>query len=356
LFAFQAWGSLAVLMLLGVLAWRARTRWPALTFAAFWFVATLAAESSVFPLAEPVNEHRPYLAMLGLGAASGFALWQGARFAARVTRLAPAAALALLLVAVAAPLGVATARRNEVWLDDYALWIDATRKAPRNARAWLNAGHAALASGRLEEARTLLLEGRRLSPCYAYIQMNLSALAARLGKPDESLTWADEAVRCNPGLALTHHYRGAALERLRRDGDALAEYQAVTTIDTQHAEAWTAQGRLLERQTRWSEAAAAYDRALAANPLHEEAAMLSALARHYRLADPAGAVERYRDVLRIRPSHYGAHYQLAKALLAAGRTDEARAAWQAFVPLAEAIGDRASIDGAPEALRTAGAS
>ena len=45
--------------------------------------------------------------------------------------------------------------------------------------------------------------------------------------------------------------------------------------------------------------------------------------------DPSRAVELYRTVLRLVPSHYGAHYQLAVALLACGREPEARAAWRA---------------------------
>ena len=68
-------------------------------------------------------------------------------------------------------------------------------------------------------------------------------------------------------------------------------------------------------------------------------------------AVPAAAVERYRIVLALSPQHYGAHYQIATALLASGRVDEAKAAWARFVPMAEAIGDRASLDGAPAALK-----
>jgi Flp pilus assembly protein TadD len=79
--------------------------------------------------------------------------------------------------------------------------------------------------------------------------------------------------------------------------------------------------------------------------------MAAGLLDQYRLGDPLRAVEHYRTVLRLEPTHYGAHYQLAVALLAAGRDAEARAAWLAFVPLAERAGDRATLDGAPPALR-----
>src|SRR5207249_558734 len=178
--------------------------------------------------------------------------------------------------------------------------------------------------GNNAEARRLLLEAHRLRPCYAYVQMNLSALAVREGDGDQGLRWADEAVGCNPGLALSHYYRGSALERLGRVDEALAEYRQTATIDPQHADAWVSAGRLLERKGDWDAALAAYERAFAANPTDAEAAMLAGLVQHY---------------------------QLAIALLASGQEGDARAAWNAFEPLAKAIGDRASLEGAPEVLR-----
>ncbi|HEY3190109.1 MAG TPA: tetratricopeptide repeat protein, partial [Solirubrobacteraceae bacterium] len=298
-----------------------------------------------------VNEHRPYLAMLGMATIASLVLWRLATLAARRSGAPVAATFAVVVTLVTCGLGGATFARNRTWHDDYTLWRDAVEKAPNNARAWLNAGHAAMDRGLDDEARRLLLRAHELSPCYAYVQMNLSALAGRSGAVDESLRWADEAVRCNPRLALTHLYRAAALERAGRFDEALAEHVQTTALDPNNANGWMAQGRLLERRETWAQAAAAYDRAFAADPTREDAAMLGGLVHHYRLADPTGAAERYRATLRVLPTHYGAHYQLAVALFASGDVAEAERAWQAFVPLAEAIGDRASIDGAPEALR-----
>ena len=49
--------------------------------------------------------------------------------------------------------------------------------------------------------------------------------------------------------------------------------------------------------------------------------------------------------------HYGAHYQLAVALLGSGRRDAAQAAWREFVAMADAIGDHGSLESAPALLR-----
>jgi tetratricopeptide (TPR) repeat protein len=346
----QAWGSLLVLLALLLLAWRTRRRWPAVTFAAIWYLVTLAVESTFFPLAEPVNEHRPYLAMLALGTVASLGLWQLAQWSTRRHRAPAMSAYALLLTLLSTGLGAATVVRNHTWQNDYSLWRDATEKAPNNARAWMNAGRAAMNRGFEPEARRFLLEARRLSPCYAYVQMNLSALEARGSQLDASLAWADEAVRCNPGLALTHFYRAAALERLGRLDEALQGYRETTAIDSKHTEAWMAQGRLFERRMAWQDAAAAYDQARASDPTAAEGAMRAGLVYHHRLGNPVRAVECYRTVLRLMPQHYGAHYQLAMALLATGNENEARVAWKAFEALAAAIGDRTWLEGVPAAL------
>lgn len=351
LLELQAWGSAAVLVSIAALAWRARRRQPALTFAALWYFVTLAVESTFLPLAEPVNEHRPYLAMLGLAAGAALGLWSLSRWLARRWMAPPLWLYSSLVTGVCVALAAATFGRNATWKDDDALWRDATEKAPRNARAWLNAGHAAMVRGNDADARRLLLEAHRIDRCYSYVQMNLSALDAKGGDLESSLRWADDGVRCQPELALAQYYRGAALERLQRIDQAVAAYAQATALDPQYSEAWFAQGRLLERRERWREAAEAFDHTFAANPLHADSAMAAGLVYHRRLGAPATAVERYRDVLRLNPSHYGAHYQLATALLAAGREAEARAAWRDFVPLAEALGDRESLENAPARLR-----
>jgi Flp pilus assembly protein TadD len=349
----RAWGSLLAIGALAVVVWRLALVRRAFAFAALWVPIALAAESSVVPLAEAVNEHRPYLAMLGLGAFAALAIWLLAGAAGRRLAAPPPWAFATVMTGLVTLLGAATHARTEVWRDPLLLWTDATRKAPGNPRAWLNAGHTAMARGDLAGARAMLMEAHRLSPCYAYVQMNLAALEAREGRPRESLAWADQAVRCNPGLALARVHRAEALERAGRLDDALADYREATRIDPAHASAWAEQGRLLEARGDWAAAVEAFDRALVGDPTNTDAAMRAALVAQYQLGEPAAAVPRYRRVLAANPEHYGAHYQLAVALLASGEREAALAAWTEFVPMARAIGDEASIAQAPAELRAA---
>src|SRR5207302_6511642 len=58
-------------------------------------------------------------------------------------------------------------------------------------------------------------------------------------------------------------------------------------------------------------------------------------ARH----DPGVAVAAFRKVLEHNPNHYGATFQLAAALEAAGRPDEARPLWEKMLAMAESHQD-----------------
>jgi tetratricopeptide (TPR) repeat protein len=347
----RAWVTLAVPLALGILAWRIRRRRPALAVAVVWYVVMLLAQSPILPLTELASEPRGYLVMPALVTALALGLWAAAGKAAARLAVAPVWPMAVAATFLVTALGATAIGRNQTWADGYTLWLDATRKTPQNPRVWSTAGQMALARGRFGEARELLAHSLRLEPCHADSLITLSVLAWQGGDLDGSLRWAEEAMRRRPGLARSHHQYGVVLERVGRLDDALRAYRRTTALDRQHTEAWIGQARLLEQRGDWVGAAAAYDAALAVDAERVEAAMAAGVIYHHRLADFPHALARYDQVLRVAPAHYGAHYQRAVALLGAGEEAAAVRAWHAFVPLAEAAGDRRTLDSAPEILR-----
>jgi Tfp pilus assembly protein PilF len=75
-------------------------------------------------------------------------------------------------------------------------------------------------------------------------------------------------------------------------------------------------------------------------PDDQAAAMQAGLDAFYTRHDPQAAVPEFQKVLAANPSHYGATFQLAAALDAAGRSDEARPLWEKMLALAESSGDQ----------------
>jgi len=75
-------------------------------------------------------------------------------------------------------------------------------------------------------------------------------------------------------------------------------------------------------------------------PNDEDGALMKAgLEALHARHDPETAVVQFRKVLEHNPNHYGATFQLAAALEAAGRPDEARPLWEKMVVMAESYQD-----------------
>ena len=71
--------------------------------------------------------------------------------------------------------------------------------------------------------------------------------------------------------------------------------------------------------------------------------MAEGLRALYELHDPEAAVRSFEAVLRAEPAHYGATFQMARALDAAGRPEQARPYWVRMFSMAEAAHDRDTL-------------
>lgn len=77
-----------------------------------------------------------------------------------------------------------------------------------------------------------------------------------------------------------------------------------------------------------------------------QAVMSQGLDALYQRDDPIEAVARFRAVLKLNPTHYGATLQLAKALDRAGKGDEALTFWREVLRMAEAARDAETTNAA----------
>lgn len=318
LLATRAWGALALLLLWAALAWKAMKRYPQVTFATAWFFLTLAPESSFAPLAEVINDHRPYIASaLGLSVLLAWTIDRAAAFIMGQKQRLPAfIAASLILCAAALPVN---RYRTWQWSDSLRIWEDTARKSPNNGRAWMNAGLAHMGRGDLISARRYYERAREIAPGYAFVHMNLSVLEANEGHPEKALSAAEVAVRLRPDLSLTHFYLGQALERMNRTTEAAAAYQQAIDLDPRYNEAKVMLTRLTGKSGDQGEAVI----------------MTAGVYALYTRRDPTGAIVQFRRVLEINPNHYGAAFQLAMALDQAGKPTDARSLWEKVLAMAQ---------------------
>ena len=97
-------------------------------------------------------------------------------------------------------------------------------------RAALQAGHVALARGRLEEAAAAYREAIELGPDRAVPRRSLGAVCLRLGEPVAALTAFDAALELEPEDDEATHGRAQALVVLRRPAEAASAYDRLADL------------------------------------------------------------------------------------------------------------------------------
>ena len=174
----------------------------------------------------------------------------------------------------------------------------------------------------------------------------------------------DDAALMKAGLEAlqTRHDPEAAIADFRKVLEHTPDHYGATF---QLAAALEAAGRPNEARPLWekmvamaesqqdTETAAAARAHLAGNGAPGEAATMRAgLDALYQRHDPAEAIVQFRKILERNPTHYGATFQLATALDAAGKRAEARPLWEKMLQMAEASKDIETADKARARLHS----
>jgi hypothetical protein len=212
----------ALLTAAGLLFARRRPAGRGFLFGVLWYFVSLAPSSSLFPLSEMVNEHRPYLPYIGLVLALVSCVgdllsagWRG-RALSRLARRGLGVAAVVVLVAQ----GAGTFTRNRVWASEETLWKGVTEASPGNARGWMNYGLIFMARGDYPLARTCFERARALAPNYDILEINLGILDGAQGNSAGAEQHFARAISLNSHVGMAHYYYGRWLHENRRDREA----------------------------------------------------------------------------------------------------------------------------------------
>jgi tetratricopeptide (TPR) repeat protein len=192
-------------------------------FGLLWFFVALAPTSSLIPLAEVLNDHRPFFGYVGLTlAACGLLSLALVRFeptlrGSAAWRTVVVAAVVLVLGAHA--LGVRA--RNRVWSSNESLWGEAARKSPGSGRVLMNYGLALMARGDYAGAIANFDKARAAWPNYSYIHINLGVAEQALGNPAKAEVHFRDALALDPRNPEAYAYYAPFLRTQGREHEAV---------------------------------------------------------------------------------------------------------------------------------------
>ena len=138
----------------------------AISFGLLWFLISLLP-TSLFPLAEVMNDHRTFLPYIGLViSVVGAATLVCSRLPVTIS-----VAAAMLTLSASA---FATFQRNKVWQTEETLWRDVTINSPKNSRGLMNYGNTLMAKGDFNGALDYFHRALALAPQYSVLFVNLA--------------------------------------------------------------------------------------------------------------------------------------------------------------------------------------
>jgi protein O-mannosyl-transferase len=237
----RTYAGVALLIASLAVVWRAsRTaNGRPIAFGIAWFWLTVAPTSSIFPLAEVMNDHRPFLPFIGLNAAVVWAAWlvahrirERAAMPARRTRMLAGAGIVVLLIHA-----VSTFQRNKVWRTDEGLWADVVRKSPNNGRGLMNYGLAHMKRGDLAGARDLFLRAQQRLPVYSLLEINLGIVTNALGDPAAAEAHFLRAAALDPNQPKVHFFYARFLIDRGRGPEAISYLERVIPLSPGNLEA-----------------------------------------------------------------------------------------------------------------------
>lgn len=313
-----------------------RHRRPLVPFGVFWFYVTLAPTNSIVPLSEPATEHRVYIAFPGvlfalLGLLAPIA--EAKVVSARARRVVIGAVAVVVLA-----LGARTFFRNRVWQDDEALWKNVVEQAPDNGRAHLNYGLALMSRGELDGARKSFDRCAAAWPGYAFCYINRAVLALHERRLPDAEREIATAERLAPGNIYVLLWRGKVERAFERWPRAEAALRRALIVAPGHAEARRLLAFAVFMQGRMEEA----ERQLAAldQEGNVDGDLLYALGfLADRRGDRATATARYRAALAKDAQQRSARFNLAVALQADGKVEEAIVEYEALARVEPVVPD-----------------
>ena len=198
-------------------------KYPHFMFLTISALALISPTSSIAPLAEMVNEHRPYLplAILSLTWVIPLSIFMFASISSgRFFKGLAIGGFLLLFFSFSA----LTWKRNVVYQTSENYWLDILQKAP-SSRAHVNYGLTQMRQGLNENALEHFQKSLELAPNWHITHINLAIVYESLGQNEKPLFHYNRAVATDIYTSAALVYRGEYYLKIKEYALALADFQ-----------------------------------------------------------------------------------------------------------------------------------
>jgi tetratricopeptide (TPR) repeat protein len=319
-------------LLILIVAWSKRAKYPGFLFGVLWFYVTVSPTSSVVVLAEAVNERRMYLAYVAFAGGVATLLLHAAE--AWIQESARALKIGWIMTSILVGLVIGTQERNRVWRNDENLWKDTVEKNPTSGRAHNNLALVYMAQKDFGRAIQHLELCEKYWSRYQYCLLNHGVALDALGRLDEAEKKLREAYQVAPrNIHVLFHYARFLADRRNKCADAIPLYQAsVKGSGGRYPAADYRTGDCYARLKKWPEAIAAIRNAIEVEP-ESTFGWFTLGTVQLEAGDYAGGESSFQKLLQLDSKSVQGWYNLGVLRMRRSDLGSARAAFQKTVEL-----------------------
>ena len=213
--------------------------------------------------------------------------------------------------------------------------VGAKQQSQLTPQGWLDLAARHEAAGRRSEAINAFQTAARLAPESAIAHYNLGLAYSKVGRTEEAVASLRRAISLQPEFGRAHFRLGLAFQDLGQEEDAIAAFRAAIALRSNVRRAHSNLGDLLLSRGEVDAATASYRQA-ADDSTWGRLNLARALLAEERTDEAAATLRR---ALALDPTHGEAEWMLGNALVLTGRFDEAMPHLDRAIALApEAVG------------------
>jgi tetratricopeptide (TPR) repeat protein len=225
--AWEVVVSVAVLVLISVVAWHWRVSRPYFLMGWLWFLGTLVPVIGLVQVGgQAMADRYTYIPSIGFFIAVVFLLAEVAE-QIQTPKIIAAGFVAVVCLACI----LVTEYQLQFWRDSETLFRRAVAVTRDNDIALVNLGVALDVQGRFDESLAVYQQAEKLESGRYQLHNNLGNVLDKLGRPAESLAEYREASRLRPGDAFLHNAIAIELATLGKYDDALKELDEADRLD-----------------------------------------------------------------------------------------------------------------------------
>jgi len=289
IFEVSTFSSFIFLIVILLFAKRMFSKYRLVSFSIFWFFLTLLPESSFFPFADVIEEHRLYLPLAGysmfLVSGAYYVIVTYCHFESPSLRSRAGSGRRILrhlkilrcaqddkrlwlvvLMMIIACYSVLTYQRNKVWKDEFTLWSDVVRKSPHKARPYNSLGLIYEKQGNSTEALGLYNKAIEIFPNYAEAYNNRGLLYYKQDNFTAALSDYNKAIEIKPDLVNAHNNRGLLYTKEGKFTQAILDFNRCIELNPNFAKGFVNRGIVWARQGNFTQSLSDYTRAIKINP------------------------------------------------------------------------------------------